>query len=47
MLTTPTIVTIMSGPDEDEIARKWPLHWVVWNNDHRALNRLLEQQVVS
>ncbi len=37
----------MSGPNEDEIASKWPLHWMVWNKDHKALNRLLEQKVVS
>lgn len=34
-----------SGPGEDEIASKWPLHWMIWNNDHKGLNRLLEQKV--
>ena len=36
-----------SGPGEDEIANKWPLHWMIWNNDHKGLKRLLEQKVVS
>ena len=31
---------------EDDIANKWPLHWLVWNKDSKALNRLLEQKVV-
>lgn len=32
---------------EDEIRVKWPLHWLVWTNDHKALERLLsnDQQV--
>lgn len=26
---------------EDEIYSKWPLHWLVWKDDHKALKRLL------
>ena len=42
-----TSIMTESGPGEDEIANKWPLHWMIWNNDHKGLNRLLEQKVVS
>lgn len=34
----------MSGaPSEDEIRSKWPLHWLVWKDDHKALKRLLAE----
>lgn len=26
-----------------EIARKWPLHWMVWNNDIVALSGALKE----
>jgi ankyrin repeat protein len=30
---------------EDDISSQWPLHWLVWNDDHMALNRLLDLKV--
>ena len=32
--------------DEDEIRSKWPLHWLVWNDDGVALNRILGEKEV-
>ena len=29
-------------PCEDDIRQKWPLHWMVWNDDHKALDRILK-----
>lgn len=29
---------------EDEISAKWPLHWLVWRDDHKALKRLLRDE---
>lgn len=37
----------MSGAaslSEDEIQNRWPLHWLVWRDDHKALKRLLEDK---
>jgi len=27
---------------EDEIKKRWPLHWMVWNDDPKALERTLK-----
>ncbi len=27
---------------EDEIRKKWPLHWMVWEDNHVALERTLK-----
>lgn len=32
-----------SGPSEEEIQSKWPLHWMVWKDNHTALKRLLRE----
>lgn len=32
--------------NEDEVRSKWPLHWLVWNDDSVALNRLLAEKEV-
>ncbi|XP_019853015.1 PREDICTED: ankyrin repeat domain-containing protein 13B-like [Amphimedon queenslandica] len=34
-----------SPPSEDQISKEWPLHWLVWNNEHKGLHRLLEQKL--
>ena len=39
--------TSRAQTSEEQISREWPLHWLVWNDDHTGLNRLLEQKVVS
>lgn len=31
------------GPSEDQIRSSWPLHWMVWRDDHVALKRLLRE----
>lgn len=31
-------------PSEAEIQSKWPLHWMVWKDDHTALKRLLKEE---
>ena len=28
---------------EDQIKSRWPLHWLVWRDDHVALKRLLRE----
>lgn len=30
------------GLSEDDVRQKWPLHWMVWNNDHKALETKLK-----
>ena len=32
--------------NEEEIKSKWPLHWLIWNDDSKALNRLLGEKQV-
>ena len=36
----------MSEVSEEEIRRRWPLHWLIWNDDHEALERLLQEKEV-
>ena len=27
---------------EEEVKKKWPLHWMVWNDDPKALERTVK-----
>lgn len=31
----------------DEISRKWPLHWCVWNDNYQELQQLLKSEKVG
>ncbi len=35
------------GVSEEEIKKRWPLHWLVWNDEHRSLDRLLGEKEVA
>ena len=34
----------MSDVKESEVCQKWPLHWLVWKDEHGSLERLLSSQ---
>ena len=40
-------VIMSATTSEDEIRSKWTLHWLVWNDDHKALDRLLKEKEVD
>lgn len=35
-----------SRMNEDDVRSQWPLHWLIWNDDSKSLNRLLREKEV-